>query len=159
MQYSEVKTGIEKLLKESEDLIPNEFVSELLPIDGFPDVPQWHRFELELWEKGESIGQLVRFNGKVFKDNELINRVLKICLNPNAKRGRQSFIMLLWKKEFSQFAQQLIDQLDDDLVSGHIIQGLNKMKAAGFCEKVAPFCNHKITWIRKQAVKYIESYG
>jgi len=78
--------------------------------------------------------------------------------NKNAKRGRQSFIMLLWFKHCEKYAPILLDQIEDDFVRGHIIEGLNKMKASGYTEIVKKYTNDKTTWIKNQAKKYIENW-
>jgi hypothetical protein len=147
-----------ELLKETEKLIPNNLVPDLDPIDGFPDVPKWHKFESDIWKNGEMVRQILREHKSLLADKYLLDRIFSICSNRNAKRGRQSFIMLLWNKYGNPFADKLVEQLDDKSVDGHIIQGLNKMKASGYVSKVQPFCFDKSTWIRKQAQKYIEKY-
>jgi len=44
-------------------------------------------------------------------------------------------------------------------VNGHIIEGLNKMKAEQFVSLVEPYTTDKNTWKRNQAKKYIKGYG
>ena len=48
---------------------------------------------------------------------------------------------------------------NDDFVNGHIIEGLNKMKAEQFVSLVEPYTTDKNTWKRNQAKKYIKGYG
>lgn len=158
MYKEEGKLKVLKLLHETENLIPDNLVPNLDSLDGFPDIPQWHQFESEIWKNGETIRQIVKENKSFLKDNNIIEGILSIALNRNAKRGRQSFIMLLWNKSSARFADELVNQLDDEFVNGHIIEGLNKMKVADYVTQVRPFCKVKITWIRKQANKYINLY-
>ena len=53
---------------------------------------------------------------------------------------------------------QLVTQIGDEFVSGHIIKGLNKMHADEFVEPVKNFLDHKITWVRNEAKKYLVTY-
>jgi hypothetical protein len=95
---------------------------------------------------------------KLRRDKQLLEKILTIALNRKAKRGRESFIMLLWYKHCQKYAQLLIEQIDDDFVRGHIIKGLNKMQASNFIEIVTNYKNDNNTWIRNEAKKYINKY-
>lgn len=158
LDKEQTRQKIINLIQETKTLIPDSLVSDLGPIDGFPDVPKWHKFEYDVWQNGELIRQLFKMHKALSVDKNILEDILSICLNRNAKRGRQSFIMLLWNKNGSQFADKLVNQLDDKSVDGHIIEGLNKMSAAGYASLIRPFCFNRTTWIRKQAIKYVEQY-
>jgi hypothetical protein len=158
MDKEQAKLKILELLHETEKLIPKDYVPNLDPIDGFPDIPQWHSFEHEIWKNGETIRQLFKEHKTLSQDKNIVENILSICLDKNAKRGRQSFIMLLWNKKYSEYADKLVSQIDDKFVDGHIIEGLNKMKTPYYLKQVRPFCSDKTTWIRKQAQKYIDQY-
>lgn len=158
MEKEQAKLKILELLSETEKLIPKNLVPNLDSIEGFPDVQQWHSFELEIWKNGESIKQLFKEHTILTHDNYITEKILSICLDRNAKRGRQSFIMLLWNKRYAEYADKLVSQIDDKFVNGHIIEGLNKMKTSSYVTQVRPFCSDKTTWIRKQTQKYIEQF-
>lgn len=158
MDKEQAKLKIIELLHETEKLIPDENVLNLAPLDGFRDIPQWYSFEHEIWKNGDTIRQLFMQHKTLPEDKKMLENILSICLNRNAKRGRQSFIMLLWNKKYSEYAEKLVSQIDDKFVAGHIIEGLNKMKTPYFSAQVRPFCSDKTTWIRKQAQKYIDQY-
>ena len=158
MDKEQLRQDVTKLLQETERLIPVDYVPDLDPHNGFPEIPKWHQFEDSIWKNGEAIRQLFNHNKTLTKDKDISEKILSICLNRNAKRGRQSFIMLFWNKDSTQYAEKLVSQLDDNFVNGHIIEGLNKMKVPYYVSQVKPFCVNKTTWIRKQANKYIEKY-
>ncbi|MBN7811805.1 hypothetical protein J0A68_12680 [Algoriphagus sp. H41] len=158
MDNEQAKLKILELFNETEKLIPKDNVPNLDPIDGFPDISQWHSFENDIWKKGETIRQLLKEHKTLSHDKNIIENILSICLNRNAKRGRQSFIMLLWSKNYAEYADKLVSQIDDKFVYGHIIEGLNKMKSPYYLKQVRPFCSDKTTWIRKQAKKYIDQH-
>ena len=158
MDKEEARQQIIKLLNETQELIPDKLVPNLDPLEGFPEAPDWHQFEHDIWNNGETIRQLLKTNKYLLSDKMILERIVSICLNRNAKRGRQSFIMLLWNKHGRQFSNKLVEHLDDKCVDGHIIEGLNKMKIDGYVSLVQPFCNDKVNWIRKQAIKYVETF-
>lgn len=87
-----------------------------------------------------------------------IERIVKICLDKRAKRGRQSFVMLLGKKMFSEYAEQIVSLIDDDDVDGQVIDTLYKMGATGYADLIEPFLSHNRTWIRNEAKRYIQKY-
>jgi hypothetical protein len=126
---------------------------------NLPGIPKWYDFEMKVWELGEKVRQKLEKCKPLWKDKELLDLFLPICLNENAKRGRQSFIMLFWFKHCEPYSSRIITQINDDFVTGHVIQGLNKMKASGYLEIVRPFTNHKIAWIRNQAKKFVSQFS
>lgn len=158
MTREEAKIEIKEIVGRTSRLIPPVYVKDLPPSKQFPDVPQWHGYEYEIWRNGERIRQILLEHNALRKDKELLDLFLTIALDRNAKRGRQSFIMLFCYKHCAGYAELFVQQLDDDFVCGHIIEGLNKMKAGQFVSLVKPFTTYKITWIRNQAKKYIKRY-
>ena len=159
MTKNEAKEAVLILLDRAEKLIPATSEKDLPPMDIAPGVPQWHDYEHKIWQIGEEIRQILNTHKTLRKDKELLARFLSVALNRNAKRGRQSFIMLLWYKHCAEYAGLLAAQLEDRSVKGHIIEGLNKMKAGQFTSLVEPFTQDKTTWIRNQAKKYIREFG
>ena len=159
MDRIETKKKILALISEAEDLIPQNIEPDLPPSKDLNGVPEWHGYERKIWEHGEKIRQLLNEHKALYEDKDLFDRIISICLNRNSKRGRQSFIMLLWNKSNARYAERLIKQLDDKSVYGHIIEGLNKMKVPGYSTSIKPFSLDKTTWIRNQAKKYLQQYG
>jgi len=155
----EVKQEILAIIKEVESLTPKELEADLPPIDGFPDVPNWHKYEHAIWGLGEKVRQLLFKHKALRKDKDIIKKILQISLDPNSKRGRQSFILLLGNINCKPFANQLITQINDKSVDGQVIDSIYKMKASGYSEIISPYCHNKKTWIRNIAKKYIEKFG
>ena len=108
MDKEEVKKKILKKVSNAEKLIPLELEPNLPPSDMFPNVPEWHTYEHKIWKIGSDILELIKTFPMLKKDDELHHRFLKICLNRNSKRGRQSFIMLFWYKQHSAYAEPLL---------------------------------------------------
>ncbi|WP_299438312.1 hypothetical protein [uncultured Aquimarina sp.] len=153
------KEKILELIKKAESLTPKKVEMDLEPIDGFPDVPNWHKYESDIWRIGEEIRQIIITKKTLRKDEEINDLIIKFCLNKNSKRGRQSFILLLGYKHLSKYASQLINMINDKFVNGQIIDTVYKMQAVGFEKEIRPFLTDKHIWIRKLAIKYIEKYG
>lgn len=105
---------------------------------------------------GEEIRPLLTGSPKLRSDIDIQKKILNICLNKKAKRGRQSFIILMGSTKFSQYAKDIVSQLSDPAVSGHVIDTLIKMKAADYKEEVSQFLENETTWIRNKAKKYCE---
>ena len=85
---------LDTLLTRAEALIPEENLPDLPYMDLAPDVHDWYEFEHKLWEIGEEIRQFISENKNKLNKNQ-IDRIVSICLDKKAKRGRQSFVMLL----------------------------------------------------------------
>ena len=154
----EIKQEILKIIAEVEAMTPKELEPDLLPIKGFPDVPEWHRFELDIWTLGEKIRQLLLKNKALRKDKDIFEKILQISLNPKSKRGRQSFIMLLGNTNYTHFANKLITQIADKFVYGQVLHSIYKMRATGYVEIISPYCNDKKAWIRNEAKRYVEKF-
>ncbi len=158
MKRDEFDTHLNGLLLSAERLIPEKNLSDLPYMESAPTVHDWYDFELELWKTGEDIRQLILSERKEL-NAEQADRVCKICVDIRAKRGRQSFIMLLGKKRYASYADRIAAVLTDEDIDGHIISTLYKMGASQYIEKIKPYTDHAITWIRNEAKRYIKKYG
>lgn len=148
-------TAVEELLSEARSLIPEEL---------FPDQPYvsgtdtgWYSFELKLWSKGEELRQLLTASGRRLTAEQAA-AVLSICLEPKAKRGRQSFLLLLGRTCFACHAQAVAGLLSDPHVAGQAIDTLCKMRVPGFSGDIEPFLSHEKTWVRNCAKRYLAKY-
>lgn len=148
---------VDNLLATAEATIPGEILPDLPYMKNTPDVHEWYDFEHKIWNIAEEIRQLVFISKKTFNDNQ-IDRILTICMDKRAKRGRQSFVMLLGRKKYCDYAEVLIPLLNDGDVDGHIIDTLYKMQVSGYVMLITPFLNHKRTWIRNTAKKYVQKF-
>ena len=148
---------LDSLLLRAEKLIPAEDYPDLPFMESAPDVHGWYEFEHQLWDVGEEIRQFLTVNKNKLNANQ-IERIINICLDNKAKRGRQSFVMLLGKKAYCNYANKLVTLLDNDDVDGHIIDTLYKMGADEYVELIKPFLTHKQTWIKNEAKRYIQKY-
>ena len=153
-----VKELIHGKINEASFLIPQKDVPDLQPSKTNNNAPQWHDFEMRIWKLGEEIRPLLAQHPKLRADKELTEMILEIALDSKAKRGRQSFIMLLGYKIYKALAPELIKQLNDKFVDGHVLSSIYKMQADGFVKEIKPFTKYPITWIRNYAKKYVQKY-
>ena len=153
------KEEIIKLINKANTLTPEKLEKKLNPIKGFPNVPDWHEYERDIWTIGEEIRQIINSKKTLRKDQEINDLIMEFCLNKNSKRGRQPFVLLMGYKNLSEYAPKLIRMINDKSISGQIIDTLYKMQAKGYEKEIEPFTRNKTTWIRKIAIKYIEKYG
>ena len=145
------------LIRKVEEKIPETNLPDLPYMKEAPDVHDWYMFEHEIWAIGEEIRQLtVKY--KIKFSDEQIDIIINICLDERVKRGRQSFVMLLNKKAYSKHSKRIISLLEDDDVDGHVIYTIYRMQAGEYVEEIKPFVNHKRTWIRNEAKRYIQKY-
>lgn len=145
-------------IENAERLIPEVLVPDLPGQEECPDIPEWYSFEHSVWSAGEQIRSIFKNNPKLKKDPEIQEKILEICLRPEAKRGRQSFLLLLGSTHCSNYSDEIADLLKDDNVCGHAIDTLLKMNAGNYVKQIEPLTSHKITWIRNNAKKYIQKY-
>ena len=157
MNRDEFDARIDYMLLSAERLIPCENLPDLPYMETAPTVHDWYDFEHMLWSKGEDIRQLMLSERKNL-NAEQADRVCKICSDAKAKRGRQSFVMLLGKKRFLPYADRMAVLLPDDDIDGHIISTLYKMGASQYTEQIKPYMTHTTTWIRNEAKRYIQKY-
>ena len=150
-------SDLNNLLTRAEALIPEENLPDLPYMDLAPDVHDWYEFEHKLWEIGEEIRQFISENKNKLNKNQ-IDRIVSICLDKKAKRGRQSFVMLLGKKIYNSYADMIVTVLNDDDVEGQVIDTLYKMGAKEYVEQIEPFLTHNRTWIRNEAKRYVQKY-
>ncbi|HJH38423.1 MAG TPA: hypothetical protein K8V76_04460 [Bacteroides ovatus] len=158
MTKEEAKEMINEIVEKTIKLIPIIYEENLPPSKQIPDVPQWHDYEYEIWKNGEQIRQILFEHKNLRSDKTLLNSFLAIALNRNAKRGRQSFILLFGYNFCAEYSNFFIEELDDVFVRGHIINVLNKMKTPNYVSLIMPYTTDKIAWIRNEAKKYVKQH-
>lgn len=149
---------LDEMLLEAESLIPHNNLPDLPFMSEAPDIHNWYKFEYDLWNKGEKIRQLI-LDSKKKPNCAHIKRICDICTNPFAKRGRQSFVMLLGKKCYAEYAPIIVPFLSDDDINCHVVYALYKMGTPDYVSQIEAFSKHKHTWIRNIAKKYINKYS
>ena len=148
---------VDKLLLAAEKAIPQSLMPDL-PRNEYSDQPEWYGFEDAIWRLGADIQMFLSENKSYLLNDSQIQRIIEISTNANAKRGRQSFIMLLGHKRYSQYSERIVSQIYDSDVEGHVIGTLLKMQSPGYAKIIRPYTDNQFAWIRNKAKKYIEKY-
>lgn len=156
---NDIRKRILELVEKAEAVLPSELHPDLPPGPNTSGAPEWYSFEHQIWRCDEVIRQLLTENKSLKKDVDLHQAFLRIACNKNAKRGRQSFIMLFGHVGCAKFAPDIASQISDPNVAGHAIDTLYKMKCPDFIKDIEPLTNDKITWIRNKAKQYVNKYG
>jgi hypothetical protein len=154
---AEVRVDVQRKLILARSLLPDSVAEnerDTLEIIG-QRVPAWHPWEQRLWEIGEAIRKLLATAPSLRRDEELGKQFLALSLDRRAGLGRQSFMMLLGFKSFASLTKELISELNDDGVCGHVVWALNRARVLGVSEKVRDLCDHKHAWIRREAKRCI----
>lgn len=126
----------------------------------FEDTPERMVFETEIWMVGEQLRQEISKTKKCRVNQLLIKEILTVVQTAKYRRGRESFVMLLhyFKQEDSLIEKVLGSLLDDEQLYGFAIRELNKLKSYHYVEIVKNILkNEKITWIKKEAERYIKN--
>src|SRR5665647_624346 len=118
---------VDASINEALTMIPKKSLSNLPMIKEYKGVPEWYDFEQLIWEKGEMIRQLISNNRTCELNQRQIEKIVQIATDSKAKRGRQSFVMLLGRKKYLAYAERIAQQICDDDVVGQTIVTLSKM--------------------------------
>jgi hypothetical protein len=153
----DAKQQILGIIDEARKLTP--ILLELNLPDFEMGIPQWHDYEHKIWRLGEKIRQILFEYKQLRKDVQIQREIISICLNPNSKRGRQSFVMLLGNVHCAAFSNEIASQLGDEFINGQIIDTLYKKKVGNYSNNILPYCRHEKTWIKNLAKKYIAKYA
>lgn len=153
---TEHKEAVMRLIEEAISHIPAARPADLSPTELIPDVPDWHGFEREVWRIGEEVRHVINEKTALRKDDEVYSRFIEIARNRSAMRGRQSWVLLFAYKPCASWAADLANLLPDPDIEGHVISTLYKMKAPGFSEQILPYQDSKVTWIRREAKRYLQ---
>lgn len=149
------RAKIIELLERANRAVPTDNKPNLPPGKNTQGEPEWYVFENNIWMIGEEIRKILIESKSLRRDREISSLILGIATNENAKRGRQSFIMMLGSVNHAEYASKIVTQLSDEFVSGHVIDALTKMKCPNYVKQVEPFSESKKTWVRNKAKRYI----
>jgi hypothetical protein len=155
MKSSVAREKVMRLVGNAHAILPPTLLPDLPPMNGYPDVPQWHSFEHELWKLGEDIRRIINSATILHKAPELYDEFFQIAADKRGTRGRQSFVLLFCCKSCAPWAARIAGLLPDQESDGHVISALYKMRAKGFSGAVSPYAADKTTWIRKEAQRYL----
>ncbi|GAA3761302.1 hypothetical protein [Flavobacterium ginsengiterrae] len=65
------KTKIVELIKKAKQLIPEEYQTNLPPLQLTQNIPEWRNYEYNIWNIGEKIRQIININKKLRNDKDI----------------------------------------------------------------------------------------
>lgn len=152
---SMIETGCAQALS----LAPDQFLADLPSPELLAGAPAWYPFELQAWQIGESIRQVLARNRKLRADPGVQSMLLRVIHQRNLRRGRQSFVFGLGYKCAQPHAPHIVAFLKDPDIQGQVLDSLIKMRASGFTDQVTPLLEARYMWIRALARKYLRMLG
>ena len=139
-------------------LAPRDYPADL-PNSDITGAPAWHAFEHEAWATGENVRQSFQAYPRLKNDSAALHAVLDVIRYRNLRRGRESFVMALGFTGAAMHAPALAELIDDPDLSGHVVDTLLKMRAAGYSSQVSPLTKHQRAWVRRLAQRYVARFG
>ena len=91
----------------------------------------------------------------VISDND-IDDVLEIVADKDNGMSRQMFVIALGKMKSARVEQALIDLLNDEEISPHVLDALGRQKSLKARAKINKLTNHSKPLIRKEAQKALK---
>lgn len=83
--------------------------------------------------------------------DESYNEIVNLLQDPRSGSAREMLTLALGNMKNPQAEDILIDLLEDDLVAGHAISALGKLRSTKAYNEIKKFQNHPKSWIRTAA--------
>jgi len=153
--YDAAQHVLIKYLQTDEDLWFKEGIVRALGVKGFNDAIPYllkeyknSNDELYKWAIGNTIANI--------KPKEALNELIEIMGDRKHGSARQMIAEALGRIGDKASVPVLIESLDDEEVAGHAVVALGLIGDESAIEKINPFLNHEMRWIRKAAEKAIK---
>ena len=117
--------------------------------------PDWRRYELKIWELGESLRLYLKKQKSWRGPSTLFDAIAQVMGTKVYGKGRQTFALLLGDFGGSSYSRDLGRAIEDPEVVGHAIKALTKLRAAGYELEVRKAMSIYSGWIRAAAKKYL----
>lgn len=91
----------------------------------------------------------------IIQDRNHVDELLEIAKNKQHGIARQMVVIALGKMKVKEAIPLFIELLNDEDVVGHVISALAYYKDPAVIPYIEPFTNHKVAWIKKEALKVI----
>lgn len=88
-------------------------------------------------------------------DDRVVEDIIRLATDKRYGRSREMLGVALGRMKDPRAVDTLIALLDDPEMAGHAAMGLAKIKPIRARPYLEPFLNHKVRWIRKEAVRAI----
>jgi HEAT repeat protein len=89
-------------------------------------------------------------------DEDDFDEIASLARDQRYGKSREMLALALGRmKREPRAADVLLELLDDEVMAGHAIIGLRKLKAKGAKSRIEPFLEHDQGWVRKEAKKAV----
>jgi HEAT repeats len=89
-------------------------------------------------------------------DEDDFDEVASLARDQRYGKSREMLALALGRMKMEPRAVDvLLELLDDDVMAGHAIIGLRKLKAKGAKSRIEPFLEHHKGWVRREAKKAV----
>lgn len=147
--YKEVKLSNEKISL-LDDLFAIGYDKDEL-IQMIFDIFEHEKDFQYLWECGDLLYSMKRY--------KYLPQYLKIIENKEYGTARQMVVLLVGKSKKAEVIPILKELLKDADVEGHVLQALGNYGGDDIEEIMHQYSNHKTTWIRNTAKKYLKKHS
>lgn len=143
-----------KHIQEIDDESDKEFLVRCIGVKGFTEATEQLLIEFHKSENPSykwAIGNTL----SIIQDRKHVDELLEIVKNPKHGIARQMIVIALGKMKVKEAIPLLIELLNDEDVVGHVISALSYYKDPAVIPYIEPLTNHKVAWIKKEALKVI----
>lgn len=92
----------------------------------------------------------------VVADDSVCDDIIELALEPKHGKARQLVVLALGNMQDARAAETAMRLLDDELVAGHAIMALGRLKTKRSRSLLKPFLQHRRAWIRREAQKAVQ---
>lgn len=156
--YKDLVPIILKYLTQISDESDKQFLVRCIGVKGFNEVtkPLINEFLKSSnvhykWAIGNTIYNIM--------DKGALDTLLKIVREKEHGIARQMIVLAIGKMGSQKAIPILLELLNDEDVTGHVITALSNFKDTTLIPHIEPFLNHKIKWISSEAQKAIKKIG
>lgn len=119
-------------------------------------IEEFRKLPPEVDTEGSGIRWALANGIKVAATNTEYEDIVQLLEDRSNGYSRQMLTLSLANMKDPRVADELLNLLDDDLVCGHAVMALGKIKVEKARSAIEPFLNHEKAWIRGEAIKAIQ---
>jgi hypothetical protein len=92
----------------------------------------------------------------VVADDSVCDDVIELAMEPKHGKARQLLVLALGNMQDPRATETAMKLLDDEVVAGHAIMVLGRLKAKRSRNRLKPFLQHHRAWVRREAQKAVQ---
>src|SRR5260370_10219929 len=92
----------------------------------------------------------------VVADDSVCNDIIELAQGRKHGKARQLTVLALGNMKDPHTTKAAMPLLNDEVVAGHAVMALGRLKAKGSRNSLKPFLHHSRAWVRREAQKVIQ---